>query len=105
MRENADQFSEQRINDNGINKDFEENQSIYNDLKQNDTSARYSYWLVFSWILFTSLIFLTFALIFIIQSKNSIETVVKEYVPSEKDFYATKKEITDNSKYLEIEKG
>ena len=97
-RENADQFSEQRINDNGINKDFEENQSIYNDLKQNDTSARYSYWLVFSWILFTSLIFLTIALIFIIQSKNGIETGVKEYVHSEKDLYATKKEISDQQK-------
>ena len=97
-RRNADQFSEQRINENSFNENFEENQSILDDLKQSDTSARYSYWLVFSWILFTSLIFLTIALIFFIQSKNSLDTVVKDYVPSGKDLSATKKEFTEQQK-------
>ena len=61
---------------------------------QNDFSAKYPNWLVFSWILFATLICLTIALMFMLQPENDTGTGVKEFITSEKASSATKKEIT-----------
>ena len=97
-RKNADSVSEQRNDENGLNNGFEEDQTNTDDLGQNDFSAKYSHWLVFSWILFAALICLTIALMFMLQPENDTGTGVKEFIASEKASSATKKEITEKQK-------
>ncbi|MEC9360459.1 MAG: ankyrin repeat domain-containing protein, partial [SAR324 cluster bacterium] len=97
-RKNADSVSEQINDENGLNIDFEEDQMNNDDLGQNVFSAKYSHWLVFSWILFASLICLTIVLMFMLQPENETGTVVKEFITSEKVSSATKKEITEKQK-------
>ena len=81
-REHADSVSEQRNDENGLNNAFEEDQTNTDDLGQNDFSAKYSNWLVFSWILFAALICLTIALMFMLQAGNG--KGVKEFIAPEK---------------------
>jgi len=97
-RENADSVSEKRNDENGYNNGFEEDQTNTDDLGQNDFSAKYSHWLVFSWILFAVLICLTIALMFMLQPENETGTAVKEFIVSEKASFATEKNITEKQK-------
>ena len=97
-RKNSESVSEQRNDENGLNNGFEEDQTYTDDLGQNDFSAKYSNWLIFSWILFAALICLTIALMFMLQAENYTGTVVKEFIASEKASSATKKEITEKQK-------
>ena len=97
-RKNNDSVSEQSNDEYGLNNGFEENQTNTDDLVQNDFSAKYSNWLVFSWILFAALICLTIALMFMLQPENYTGSGVKEFIASEKASSATKKEITKKQK-------
>jgi len=96
--DNFNPVSEQGNNVNGLNNDFDNDQTNPDDLRQNEISARYSYWLVFSWSLFSALICLTIALIFLLQSENQIDTVDKVNVASEKALSASNKEISEQKK-------
>ena len=103
-RKNADSVSEQRNDENGLNNGFEEDQTNTDDLGQNDFSAKYSHWLVFSWILFAALICLTIALMFMLQPENDTVTGVKEFIASEKASFSTEKNITEKQKQILKEK-
>ena len=97
-RKNVESVSEQRNDENGLNNGFKEDQTNNDDLEQNEFSAKYSHWLVFSWILFAALICLTIVLMFMLQPENEKGTVVKEFIASEIVSSATKKEITEKQK-------
>ena len=99
-RKFADSVSEQTDDENGLKNGFEENQLNTEDLGQNDFSAKYSRWLVFSWILFAALICLTIALMIMLQFGNDTGTGAKEFIASEKISSATKKEIRENQKQV-----
>ena len=58
-RKIADSVSGQINDETGLNNGFEEDQMNTDDLGQNDFSAKYSHWLVFSWILSVSYTHLT----------------------------------------------
>ena len=102
-RKNADSVSEQRNDENGLNNGFDEDQTNTDDLEQNSFSAKYSNWLVFSWILLATLICLTIVLMFMLQFENNTGTEVNEFIASEKTSSATKKEITKKQKHSSSE--
>tara|TARA_B100000945_G_scaffold116802_1_gene92842 strand:+ start:442 stop:1815 length:1374 start_codon:yes stop_codon:yes gene_type:complete len=100
---NTDIVSGKRNDENALNNVLEEDQKINDSLKQNYFLNKYPYWLIFSWILFTAVIFLTFCLIFLHQSENDIDAKSKKYFDSKNILSPAKKEINEKQKYLKSE--
>lgn len=99
---NTESVSEHNDDEKGLNNGIEEFQSDTDDLRNNNFSAKYSFWLVLSWILFFALICLTVVLALLLRPDNATFKGVKEYITSKNTSSKTEKQNTNDKKLTPI---